>query len=100
MKKLLAAATAIPGDVPLSGVCGGIQLLGLEDTQVRLKWRSSSDAWCNRIGKGCRIFTSDAAFNASLKYSGADVERNVAAGTRKLRNVVRRTNSRSSRPTA
>ena len=26
--------TAIPGEVPLSGACGGIQSLGLEDTQV------------------------------------------------------------------
>jgi hypothetical protein len=30
--------TAIPGEVPLSGACGEIQLLGLEDTQVRREW--------------------------------------------------------------
>ena len=79
----LGRLAVIPGEVPLSGVCGGIQLLGLEDTQARQKWWSSSGVWCNRVGKGCRIFTSDAVLNASFKHFGAYVERNVAAGHEK-----------------
>ena len=75
--------TAIPGEVPLSVACGGIQLLGLEDTQTRQKWRSSSGVWSNRVGKGFRIFAFHAASNALLKHFGAYVQRNVAAGHEK-----------------
>jgi len=75
---------AIPGEVPLSGSCGGIQLLGREDAQVRQKWRSSSGVWSNRVGEGCQIFTSHAAPNASFKHFGAYVERNVAADHEKI----------------
>ena len=77
------ASTAIPGEAPRSGACGGIQLLGLEDRQIRQKWRSSSGVWSNRVGKGCRIFASHAAPNAFFKHFGAYIERNVAAGHEK-----------------
>ena len=75
--------SAIPGEVPLSGACGGIQLLGLEDRQIRQEWRSSSGVWSNRVGKGCRIFASHAAPNAFFQHFGAYIERNVAAGHEK-----------------
>ena len=79
----MVRCAAIPGEAPLSGVCDGIQLLGLEDAQVRLKWRISGGVWCNRIGKGCRNSTSDAVPNVSFKHFGAYVERNVTAGHEK-----------------
>ena len=74
---------AIPGEVALSGACGGIQLLGLEDRRIRQKWRSSSGVWSNRVGKGYRIFASHAAPNTFFQHFGAYIERNVAAGHEK-----------------
>jgi len=41
---------AIPGELAMSGACGGIRWLGLEDGQVRRKWRSSSGNCCSRVG--------------------------------------------------
>ena len=40
--------------------------------------------WRNRVGKGCRIFTSNAAPDAAFNHFGADVERNVAADHEKI----------------
>ena len=77
-------STAIPGEVPLSGSCGGVQLLGLEDARARKVWRCSCGVWCDRVGKGCGIFASNAAPNASFKHFGAYVERNVAADHEKI----------------
>jgi hypothetical protein len=91
---------AVPVEVPLSGACGGIHLLGLEDTQIRQMRRSSCGVWCNRVGKGCRVSTSHAAPNAFFKHFGADVQRNVAAGHEKTARGCEENGSRSSRPTA
>ena len=91
---------AIPGEVPLSGACDGIQVLGLEYTQTRQKWRSFSGVSSNRVGKGCRFFASHAAPNAFSSSSAHTLSGTWQQATRKLRDVVRRTDSRHSRPTA
>ena len=79
--KLLAA---IPGEAPRSGACGGIQLLGLEVTQVRQKWRLFAARSAIELAEDAGIFTSKAAPNASFKQFSADVERNVAEGHQKI----------------
>jgi len=38
----------------------------------------------NRVGRGCRIFTSKATPNASFKHVSAYVERNVAEGHQEI----------------
>ena len=85
----LDRVTAIPGELSVSGACGGVQFLGWEDTQVSRRWRSSFGVWCSRIGKGCCLFTFHAASGASFKHFGVDVDyKTWWQATRELHDVV------------
>ena len=82
---------AIPGELAVSGACGGMQLLGWQDTQSSRKWRNSFGVWCIRVGKGCCLFTCHAAPGASFKHFGADVDHKTWwQATRELDDVVKK----------
>ena len=88
---MVALATAIPGELAVSGACGGMQLLGWQDTQGSRKWRNSFGVWCMRVGKGCCLFTCHAAPGASFKHFGADVDHKTWwQATRELDDVVKK----------
>ena len=75
--------TATPGAVARSGVCAGIELLGMEDAQVGQKSRSSGGVGLNRAGEGYQILASGAAPKAFFLHIRADLERDVAADHKK-----------------
>jgi DNA-directed RNA polymerase subunit RPC12/RpoP len=55
-----ACSPAIPGEMAVSGACGGVPLLGLEDAQFGRKGRCSFGVWCSRVGK-------DSVFSCSMR---------------------------------